>query len=201
MEPIYALALTIVTMELFVAISFNDDPKQEPFIVASKFEIEQLLIINCDSPIPYLNVLIQDSMHEVRDINHKTIEEHKLYDEAWGKARAALMVAVRRCDYNFINILDRYLKDCHEELEEASFSNESEVSSNKEVEADSETMKENLNPKELVNPYKCKGKGRPKRKDRMQHANEVPKKAKRKLHCKICKGTGHNRAICLQKHK
>ncbi|RIB16808.1 hypothetical protein C2G38_2246787 [Gigaspora rosea] len=164
----------------------SDDPKQEPFIVTSKFEIEQPLMINWDGPILYLNVLIQDSMHEVQDINHKTIEERILYGKAWGKARAALMVAVRRRDYNFINILDRYLKDCHEEPEELSSSNESEESSNKKVEVDSETTREKLNPKELVNPYKHKGKGQPKGTDRMRRANEAPQKMKRKLHCKIC---------------
>ncbi|CAG8824931.1 20400_t:CDS:2, partial [Cetraspora pellucida] len=83
----------------------------------------------------YLNALNQGTVYEMKDINRKTIDERKLYGEAWGKARAALM---------------------------------------------------------LMNPHKRKGKGRPKGTNRIRRADELPKKAKRKLHCKICGGTGHN---------
>ncbi|CAG8748567.1 692_t:CDS:1, partial [Gigaspora rosea] len=52
----------------------SNNPKQEPFIVASKLEIEQPLMINWDGPILYLNVLTQDSIYGVQDINNKIIE-------------------------------------------------------------------------------------------------------------------------------
>ncbi|CAG8491208.1 1329_t:CDS:2, partial [Racocetra fulgida] len=140
-------------------------------VIAPKFEIEQPMMINRDGQVLYLNALTQGSICEVQDINSKTIYERKLYREVWGKARAALMVA-------------------------PSFDNESDMSSNDEGEVDSETVEKNLNPKELMNPYKCKGKDRPKGTDRIRRTNKAPKKAKRKLYCKICGGTGYNRATC-----
>ncbi|CAG8747653.1 3040_t:CDS:2, partial [Racocetra fulgida] len=61
--------------------------------------------------------------------------------EAWVKAKAALMMVVRKRDYNFIAILDKYMEDYQKDL-----------SSN----SDSDM---NLNPKELMNPHKRKAKG------------------------------------------
>ncbi|CAG8444341.1 22042_t:CDS:2 [Gigaspora rosea] len=66
-------------------------------------------------PIPYLNIFAQ----EVHDINHKVIDERKLYGEAWGKARAALIVAVQRNDYNFITMLSKYLNNCQSDSDES----------------------------------------------------------------------------------
>ncbi|CAG8693882.1 15_t:CDS:2, partial [Racocetra fulgida] len=94
---------------------------------------EQSVTISCDNSVPYLNALVQDTTCEVQDRNRKIIDERKLYGEAWGKARAALMVAVRRRDYNFITILDKYLDNCQEEI---SSNSESEIDSNNEVESD-----------------------------------------------------------------
>ncbi|RIB15242.1 hypothetical protein C2G38_2039557 [Gigaspora rosea] len=116
--------------------------------------------------------------------------------EAWDKARAALAVAVRKCDYNFIAILDKYLDDCQGVL---SSNSDSDDSSDNEIEAASNISNEKLDPKELMNPYKHKARGRPKETDRIRCACEPPKKAKRKLHCKICGGTGYNRVTCSQK--
>ncbi|CAG8819308.1 5102_t:CDS:2, partial [Cetraspora pellucida] len=113
--------------------------------------------------------------------NRKIVDERKLYRETWGKARAALMEEI------FFN--------------SNSDSNDSEIDSNNEVESDSISKKGMIDPKELVNPRKCKEKGWPKGTDRMRHANEPPKRAKRKLHCKICGSVGHNRATCSQRQK
>ncbi|RIB30029.1 hypothetical protein C2G38_2027178 [Gigaspora rosea] len=146
--------------------------------------------------VPHLNVLIQGSIYEMQDINRKTINECKLYGEARGKTRAALAVAVRRCDYNFIAILDKYLDDCQEVL---SSNSDSDASSDNEIKASSNISNEKLDSKELTNPYKHKASSQPKRTDKIRHACEPPKKTKRKLHCKICGGTGHNRMTCSRK--
>ncbi|CAG8567377.1 1112_t:CDS:2 [Gigaspora rosea] len=156
------------------------------------FEMEESMMMGWNGSVPYLNVLNQGAIFEAQDINHKTIDEHKLYGEAWSKARAALMVAVRRHDYNFIAILDKYLNDCQEQL---SSDSDSEVTSNGT--SDSE-IEGNLNPEELMNPHKCKSKGQPKGTNRIQRADEPPKKAKHKLHCKICGLSGHNRAAYFE---
>ncbi|CAG8569833.1 9946_t:CDS:2, partial [Gigaspora rosea] len=95
--------------------------------------VEQLETMDWNSSVPHLNTLIEGSVYEMQDVNRKTIDKCKLYGEAWGKARVALMVAVRR----------------HE-----------------------------LDPKEQKNPPKCKGKGWPKRTDRIRQADEPVKKAK-----------------------
>ncbi|RIB12407.1 hypothetical protein C2G38_2041864 [Gigaspora rosea] len=144
--------------------------------------------------VPHLNALIQGSIYEMQYINRKTINEHKLYGKAWGKARAALVVAVRRCDYNFIAILDKYLDDCQEVL---SSNSDSDASSDNEIEAGSNKK---LDPKELTNPYKRKARGgQPKGTDKIRCACEPPKKTKCKLYCKICGGTGHNQVTHSQK--
>ena len=52
-----------------------------------------------------------------------------------------------------------------------------------------------------MNPHKRKGKGQPKGTDRIRRANEPPKKVKRKLHCKICGGTGHNCVTCSRRQE
>ncbi|CAG8670355.1 167_t:CDS:2, partial [Racocetra fulgida] len=181
----------------------SNNSEQEPFLIAQKFETEQSVKISCRNSVPYLNALVQDTTYEVQNRNRKIVDERKLYREAWGKARAALMVAVRRYDYNFIKILDKYLDNCQEEISSNSDSNsnDSEIDSNNEVESDSISKKGMIDPKELVNPRKRKGKGWPKGTDRMRRANEPPKRAKRKLHCKICGGVGHNRATCSQRQK
>ncbi|RIB12749.1 hypothetical protein C2G38_2041567 [Gigaspora rosea] len=111
-----------------------------------------------NSSVPHLNTLIEGSVYEMQDVNRKTIDKCKLYGEAWGKARVALMVAVRRHGYNFISILDN--------------DSDSNVS---EAEVDSQIE---LDPKEQKNPPKCKGKGWPKRTDRIRQADEPVKKAK-----------------------
>ncbi|RIB23013.1 hypothetical protein C2G38_2033087 [Gigaspora rosea] len=116
-------------------------------------------------PIPYLNIFAQ----EVHDINHKVIDERKLYGEAWGKARAALIVAVQRNDYNFITMLSKYLNNCQSDSDESS---DSEI----ESESDSKTT---LDPSELMNSNRRKKKGRPKGTDRIRYADEPSKKAKR----------------------
>ncbi|RIB11847.1 hypothetical protein C2G38_2042345 [Gigaspora rosea] len=138
-------------------------------------------------PIPYLNTFAQ----EVHDINHKVIDERKLYGEVWGKARAALMVAVRKNDYNFITMLDKYLNNCQSDSDE---------SSDSEIESESNS-KTTLDPSELMNPNKRKKKGCLKGTDRIRRADEPSKKAKRQLHCKICGGLGHNRVTCSQRQK
>ena len=90
----------------------NSNLVQELFLVAQKFKMEQSVTMGWNGSVSHLNALIQGSIYEMQDINCKTINERKLYGEAWGKARAALAVAVRRCDYNFIAIRDQYLNDC-----------------------------------------------------------------------------------------
>ncbi|RIB10720.1 hypothetical protein C2G38_2043271 [Gigaspora rosea] len=143
----------------------NDDPTQEAFLVAQKFEVGESITMSWSDSVPNLSALIQGFVHDMQDKHHKAIDEHKLYGEAWGKARAALMVAVRKRDYNFITILDKYLKDCQEE---SSSDNADSSDSENSVVSDEEVQKENLDPKELVNPCKRKGKGRPKGTDRLR---------------------------------
>ncbi|CAG8501438.1 8930_t:CDS:2 [Scutellospora calospora] len=156
-----------------------NDSNHKPFLIAQKFETEQSVTISCDNLVSYLNALVQDTT-------------------GMGKARVALIVAVQRHNYNFITILDKYLNNCQEET---SSNSESEIDSNNEVESDSTIKKGMLDPKELVNPCKRKRKGQPKGTDRMRHSGEPPKRAKRKLHCKVCGGIGHNRATCSQRQK
>ncbi|RIB11100.1 hypothetical protein C2G38_2042957 [Gigaspora rosea] len=172
-----------------------NDPAKEPFLVAQKFEMEESMMMGWSSSVPYLNVLNQGAIFEAQDINHKTINEHKLYGEAWSKARAALIVAVQRHDYNFIAILDKYLNDCQEQL---SSDSDSEVTSNGTLDNEIEG---NLNLEELMNPHKCKSKGQPKETNRIRRADELPKPAKRKLYYKICGRSSHNRVTCSQRQK
>ncbi|CAG8700596.1 18169_t:CDS:2 [Gigaspora rosea] len=177
----------------------SSDLAQESFLVAQKFEVEQSATMSWNGSVSYLSAL-NDIVYEMQNINRKTIDERKLYGEAWGKARAALMVAVRRCDYNFISILDKYLDDC----QELSSNSDSDVvlDSTSNSESEDDTGKRKLDPKELMNPHKRKSKGRPKRTNRIRRANEPPsKKVKRKLHCKICEGTGHNRVTCSKRQE
>ncbi|CAG8585758.1 19660_t:CDS:2, partial [Gigaspora rosea] len=110
----------------------SSNSAQDPFLVAQKFEMEQLVTMG---------------------YKPQTINERKLYGEACGKARVALAVAVRRRDYNFIAILDKYLDDCQEVLSSNSDSN---AFSDNEIEAGSNISNEKLDPKELTNPYKRK---------------------------------------------
>ncbi|RIB16788.1 hypothetical protein C2G38_2038278 [Gigaspora rosea] len=172
-----------------------NDPAKEPFLVAQKFEMEESMMMGWNGSALYLNVLNQGAMFEAENINRKTIDERKLYGEAWGKARAALMVAVQRHDYNFIAILDKYLNDYQEQL---SFDSDSEVTSNGT--SDSE-IEGNLNPEELMNSHKYKSKGQPKGTNRIRCTDELLKKAKCKLQCKICGHSGHNRVTCSQRQK
>ncbi|CAG8796943.1 4523_t:CDS:1, partial [Gigaspora rosea] len=149
----------------------------------------QSIAMGWNGPVSYLNALVK----EVRDVNHKVIDERKLYGEAWGKARAALMVAVRRNDYKFITILDKYINDHQEPLSDSNI--DSSDSSSDEIDNG------RLDPSELINPHKHKEKGRPKGTDRIRRAGEPSKKTKCKLHCKICGGAGHNRITCSQRQK
>ncbi|RIB17126.1 hypothetical protein C2G38_2038006 [Gigaspora rosea] len=165
---------------------------EEPFLVAQKFEIEQSITMGWNGPVPYFNVLV----NEVRDVNHKVINEQKLYEKAWGKARAALMVAVLRNDYKFITIFDKYINDRQEPLSDSDI-DLSDSSNEDEIEIDNES----LDPSELMNPHKRKGKGRPKGTNRIRCASEPSKKTKHKLHCKICGGAGHNQITCSQRQK
>ncbi|CAG8549230.1 4_t:CDS:2 [Gigaspora rosea] len=145
----------------------SSDPAQESFLVAQKFEVEQSATMSWNGSVPYLSAL-NDIVYEMQDINRKTIDERKLYREAWGKARAALMVAIRRCDYNFISILDKYLNDCQELSSNSDSDVGSNSASNSESEDDADKIgKKKLDPKELMNPHKHKGKGRPKGTDRI----------------------------------
>ncbi|CAG8714785.1 2118_t:CDS:2, partial [Racocetra fulgida] len=166
----YALFCASVPKAALVAIA------DKSFLVAQKFGIEQSVTMGWNGSVPYLNALNQGAVYEMKDINRKTIDERK--------ARAALMVAVRRHDYNFISILDKYLEDCRE----LSSNSDSDVDSNSTSNSESEdsTEKRRLDPKELMNLQKHKGKGRPKGTNRIRRANEPPKKAKHKLHYKIC---------------
>ncbi|RIB23485.1 hypothetical protein C2G38_2290251 [Gigaspora rosea] len=129
----------------------NDDSIQEAFLVAQKFEVGESITTSWSDSVPNLSALIQGSVHDMQDKNHKAIDKHKLYGEAWEKARAALMVAVRKRDYNFITILDKYLKNCQEE---SSSDNTDSSNSENSVVSDEEVQKENLDPKDLVNPCK-----------------------------------------------
>ncbi|RIB13469.1 hypothetical protein C2G38_2040938 [Gigaspora rosea] len=165
---------------------------QESFLVAQKFEMEELVTMSWSSSVPYLNTLVQSQ--DVHYINYRMLDERKLYGQAWDKARAALTLAVRRHDYNFIAILDKYIEDCQGPL-----SSDSNVTSESEDETDNETKKGKLDSRELMNPQKRKARGRPKETDRMQRANEPSKKAKRQLRCKICGDAGHNRVTCSQR--
>ncbi|CAG8450494.1 20158_t:CDS:2 [Gigaspora rosea] len=89
-----------------------------------------------NGPVPYLNTLVKE-----------------LYGEAWGKARAVLMVAVRRNDYKFITILDKYIND--NDYQEPLFDSDIDSSDSSSDEIDNGR----LNPNELINPHKRKGKG------------------------------------------
>ncbi|CAG8506133.1 25951_t:CDS:2, partial [Gigaspora rosea] len=55
----------------------GNDPAQEPFLIAQKFEIEQLETIDWNSSIPHLNALIEGSAYEIKM-------------KAWYKAREDL---------------------------------------------------------------------------------------------------------------
>ncbi|RIB00193.1 hypothetical protein C2G38_2235204, partial [Gigaspora rosea] len=76
-----------------------------------------------------------------------------------------------------------------------SFDSDSEVTSNGT--SDSE-IEGNLNPEELMNSHKYKSKGQPKGTNRIRCTDELLKKAKCKLQCKICGHSGHNRAAYFE---
>ncbi|CAG8570500.1 5472_t:CDS:2, partial [Scutellospora calospora] len=103
------------------------------FLVAQKFEIEEPMTMGWSGLIPYFNALVKE-----------------LYGKAWGKAKAALMVAVWRHDCNFITILDKYLNDCQE------VSSDSNVDSGSEDEIEIDNRRLDLS--ELINPHKVKEK-------------------------------------------
>ncbi|CAG8645386.1 20382_t:CDS:2 [Cetraspora pellucida] len=77
--------LNLVDKDKIVEISSTE----ELYLVVQKFEIEKSIMIGWNGSVPYLNVLVKD-MH---DTNNKVINERKLYGEAWGKARAALILS------------------------------------------------------------------------------------------------------------
>ncbi|CAG8783329.1 8153_t:CDS:2, partial [Cetraspora pellucida] len=171
----------------------SNNSAHDPFLVAQKFEMEQP-VTSWSGPVPYLNALVQ--VQDMHNINRKMIDKRKLYGEAWGKARAALMIAVRRNDHSFIAMLDKYIDNCNELSSDSDTASSSESDDNHNG-----PEKGKLNPSELMNPHKRKGKGRPKGTGRIRRAGEPSKKTKRQLHCKICDGAGHNRATCSRRQE
>ncbi|CAG8684113.1 16213_t:CDS:1, partial [Gigaspora rosea] len=76
----------------------------------------------------------------------------------------ALIVAVRRYNYNFISILDKYLDNCQEQFSNSNRDVGSNSASNSKSEDDTVKIEKwKLNSKELMNSHKHKGKGQTKR--------------------------------------
>ncbi|CAG8688277.1 22510_t:CDS:2, partial [Gigaspora rosea] len=100
---------------------------EEQFLVAQKFKIKQSIVMGWNSPVLYLNALVKE---------------------------VPLIVAVRRNDYKFITILDKYINDndYQEPLSDSDI--DSSDSSSDEID------NRRLDPSELINPHKRKGKGR-----------------------------------------
>ncbi|CAG8762210.1 2328_t:CDS:2, partial [Gigaspora rosea] len=109
----------------------------------------------------------------------------------WNSPVPYLNVLVKEQFREMITSLSLFLININDRQEPLSDSDiDSSDSSNEDK---TEIDNERLDPSELMDPHKCKGKGRPKGTNRIRCAGEPSKKTKRKLHCKICGGAGHNR--------
>ncbi|CAG8614600.1 8919_t:CDS:2 [Diversispora eburnea] len=138
------------------------NPSKESFLIANKFEDENLPIIP-ESDIPFLsavNSTIQDSIS-----NHERLTDIQLYGKITGLTHKVTMKTIRNKDTHIIDILENYLQDENENVDE----NMNSISRHTE---DLESDKEN-NSSVLKNPNRqTKPKRRPKGTKRLKAFHE-----------------------------
>src|SRR6185436_16119091 len=141
----------------------NKDPSKEPFLVANKFEDENAPIIP-ESNIPFLAAVNQTTMPDSIS-NHERLTDIQLYGKITGLTHKVTMKAIRNKDIRIIDILENYLQDENENVDE----NMNNISEHIE---DLESDKEN-NSSVLKNPNRqTKPKGRPKGTKRLKAFHE-----------------------------
>ncbi|RHZ85334.1 hypothetical protein Glove_67g10 [Diversispora epigaea] len=171
----------------------NKDPSREPFLVASKFEDENINIIP-QSEIPFLTAIYQANPQDSITL-HERLTDIQLYGKISGLAHKVTMKATRKKDIRIIHLLENYLKE--EEQGESFVENVDNI----EIE-DCEIDKENQSPI-IKNPSKqTKPKGRPKGTKRIKASHEKGKLFSSSLvinkqyKCSNCGDNGHNKRNC-----
>ncbi|RHZ82619.1 hypothetical protein Glove_107g2 [Diversispora epigaea] len=171
----------------------NKDPSKEPFLVANKFEDENAPIIP-ESNIPFLAAVNQTTMPDSIS-NHERLTDIQLYGKITGLTHKVTMKAIRNKDIRIIDILENYLQDENENVDE----NMNNISEHIE---DLESDKEN-NSSVLKNPNRqTKPKGRPKGTKRLkafhEKTNTISSGVNKQYKCGNCGNTGHNKRNCDQ---
>lgn len=161
----------------------DKDPSKEPFLVASKFEVEAAPMV-LQHDIPFLTA-IQQTVSQDSITQHERVTDIQLYGKISGLARKVTMKAVKERDLSIINLLEDYLKDNERE-------DESDVD-------DDELNKEN-DPLNISNPNKrTRSKGRPKGTRRIKASYErkaSTSSGNKQYRCGHCGGIGHNKRNC-----
>ncbi|RHZ83189.1 hypothetical protein Glove_99g275 [Diversispora epigaea] len=171
----------------------NKDPSKEPFLVANKFEDENAPIIP-ESNIPFLAAVNQTTMPDSIS-NHERLTDIQLYGKITGLTHKVTMKIIRNKDICIIDILENYLQDENENVDE----NINNISEHIE---DLESDKEN-NSSVLKNPNRqTKPKGRPKGTKRLkafhEKTNTISLGVNKQYKCGNCDNTGHNKRNCDQ---
>ncbi|RHZ71330.1 hypothetical protein Glove_260g9 [Diversispora epigaea] len=168
----------------------NKDPSREPFLVASKFEDENINIIP-QSEIPFLTAIYQANPQDSITL-HEHLTDIQLYGKISGLAHKVTMKATRKKDIRIIHLLENYLKE--EEQGESFVENVDNI----EIE-DCEIDKENQSPI-IKNPSKqTKPKGCPKGTKRIKASHEKGKLSSSSSVINKqykCGDNGHNKRNC-----
>ncbi|RHZ86010.1 hypothetical protein Glove_57g56 [Diversispora epigaea] len=178
----------------------NKDPSKEPFLVATKFEDENIPIIP-ESSIPFLTAVNQTTMYDSVS-QHKRLTDIQLYGKINGLARKATMKAIKNRDVRIIDILNNYLNNKNEEENNKSENIESVSENTNKNTENSESDKENCFLI-LKNPNKQKkSKGCPKGTKRIKAFHEKSSSISlgnnKQYKCSHCGSMGHNKRNCNQ---
>ena len=161
----------------------NKDPSKEPFLVASKFEAEDIPTIPQDN-IPFLTAINQTTLQD-SITQHERLTDIQLYGKIAGLTHKVTMKAVRKRDMRIVDLLEDYLKDEEEQIEN--------IDNNEDSESDKENHSFTLfNPNKKTRPKGCsKGTKRIK----AYHEKEASV-TNRQYKCGHCGDMGHNKRNC-----
>src|SRR5207248_474862 len=102
----------------------NKDPSKEPFLVASKFEAETIPTIPQDN-IPFLSAINQTTLQD-SITQHERLTDIQLYGKIAELTHKVTMKAIRERDTRIIDLLEDYLKDEEEQIENIDDNEDSE---------------------------------------------------------------------------
>ncbi|RHZ83489.1 hypothetical protein Glove_92g21 [Diversispora epigaea] len=166
------------------------DPSREPFLVASKFEDENINII------PQSEILFLTTIYQANPQDSITLHEHftdiQLYSKISGLAHKITIKITRKKDIRIIYLLENYLK---EEEQGKSFV---ENVDNIEIE-DCKIDKENQSPIIKNSSKQIKPKGHPKGTKRIKASHEKGKLSSsssvinKQYKCSNCDNNDHNK--------